>query len=164
MRTIVFARGLPGSGKSYRAAEMKRVYDLAKVSCEIYATDDYWLRPDGIYDFNYDLISNAHMWNQRRAAKAMRADVHILIIDNVNVNWNEIKGYAKLAKLNNYAARVVESETAWKMDVEECYKHNKHGVPYYTILHMYHLWHKSDYIRQKLFEFGLQVIEERVES
>ena len=78
MRELVVMRGLPGSGKSHRAQEIKRVNVIAGISCELCSTDDYWLRPDKTYDFNYDLVSNAHMWNQRSVRKFMEQAVRIL--------------------------------------------------------------------------------------
>jgi chloramphenicol 3-O-phosphotransferase len=58
MKKVVIVRGLPGSGKSVLA---EKYQDTFHDSCFIYSTDDYWMRPDGLYDFNCDLLHKAHM-------------------------------------------------------------------------------------------------------
>ena len=152
---MVIARGLPGSGKSHRANELKKSCDQANIICMVCSTDDYWLRPDKTYDFNYDLISNANLWNQRRTRQCIwQLQPSIIIIDNVNVDWAEIKKYAQIAIETEYEVCLIESKTKWAFDVEECYKRNKHGVPYSTILRMYHSWIDSEDIVNMLLNKG----------
>ena len=53
--SLIIVRGVPGSGKSTFAAKLAN-----EVSGAIFEADDYFIRPDGVYDFNYKLIENAH--------------------------------------------------------------------------------------------------------
>ncbi len=69
MKTLHIMRGLPGSGKSTTARNLALALDAGAKIAAIYATDDYWYRPNGKYDFNYDLIVEAHKWNQLRVER-----------------------------------------------------------------------------------------------
>ena len=154
MKTLYIMRGLPGSGKSTRAKQLR----LQNASiCDLYSTDDYWERPDGTYDFNIDLIKDAHIWNQQRTHKGMQACVDHIIIDNVNTTLREMMPYIKLGVHYGYAISLVESNATWKFDVEECYYRNTHGVPYSTILRMYHEWESTDIIKEELSKIGVKV-------
>jgi adenylate kinase family enzyme len=44
--TVYIMMGLPGSGKSTKAKKLALGNDF------IFSTDNYWIRPDGYYDFN----------------------------------------------------------------------------------------------------------------
>lgn len=148
-------RGIPGSGKSTMARNIQ--LELSKAGNEIvlYATDDFWIRPNGMYDFNYDLITPAHRWNQKRVELAMLGHIDV-IVDNVNSTWKEIQPYVKLAYMYSYVIQLHESDTPWAMNVEECYKRNTHGVPYSTILRMYHEWEPTEDIRINIEQLEIE--------
>ena len=63
----IFMRGAPGSGKSTMAKEISDEFgDREGLSIDDYAvvleTDDYWIRPDGFYDFQAKHLGRAHDW------------------------------------------------------------------------------------------------------
>jgi predicted kinase len=152
LKKVVFTRGLPGSGKSTYAYELKEKHHD---SCFIYSTDDYWLRPDGEYDFNFELLGKSHAWNQRRADETMEdlmdgAYDTIIVIDNTNTTFKEMLPYIKSALQCGYDIEFVEPDTEWRYDVEECFKRNSHGVPYATILKMHQRWETNAEVTRKL--------------
>ena len=151
LKKLVFMRGLPGSSKSTHAHELKAKHHD---SCWIFATDDYWMRPDGVYDFNLDLIGESHAWNQKRTNAIMEAERvqqwdSIIVIDNTNITFDEMKPYIKMALKHGFEIEFVEPDTEWKYDVEECYTRNTHGVPYSTILRMYNEWEDHETVMKK---------------
>jgi hypothetical protein len=154
-------RGLPGSVKSTTAINLAWAVSnspFASETCTIFATYDYWKRPDGHYDFNYELITEAHVWNQRRAADAIQDAINVIIVDNVNTSLREMMPYVLLAKEAEYEVQLIEAESPWKYNVEECYKRNSHGVPYSTILRMYQEWESTLLVKEKLIEMGVKVV------
>ena len=158
VKKLIFVRGLPGSGKSSIARSYKAAH---KDSCYICATDEYWMRPDRKYDFNYDLIGWAHIWNQRRVEEILNTEVNsewdtIVVVDNTNINFTEMKPYIRLALNVDFGISFVEPDTDWKYDVEECYKRNTHGVPYSTMLRMYKAWQETDVVVDLLREMLLR--------
>ncbi|XP_044524209.1 NEDD4-binding protein 2-like 1 isoform X3 [Gracilinanus agilis] len=89
-KQLYLLRGLPGSGKSTLARQLKHNFPRAL----IFSTDDFFFKEDGTYEFNPDVLEEAHDWNQRRARKAMRNGTSPIIIDNTNLHAWEMKPYA----------------------------------------------------------------------
>ncbi|XP_021018298.1 NEDD4-binding protein 2-like 1 [Mus caroli] len=122
---LYLLRGLPGSGKTTLARQLQHDYPRAL----IFSTDDFFFREDGTYEFNPNLLEEAHEWNQKRARKAMRNGISPIIIDNTNLHAWEMKPYAVMALENNYEVIFREPDTRWKFNVQELARRNIHGVP-----------------------------------
>lgn len=154
MKKLILVRGLPGSGKSTIGQEYKKKHSD---SCFICATDEYWFRPDGIYDFNIELIGESHRWNQHRVEEILDEEVDsewdtIVVVDNTNITFQEMKPYIKMALVVGFEIEFMEPSTSWRYDVEECFKRNGHGVPYATILRMSQCWEDHATVLKKLEE------------
>lgn len=115
-KTLVIMRGLPWTGKSYRAKELKEAAEDA----EIYSTDDFWYtqvkpeKPDE-YSFNQRFLGQAHRWNQQRAKRAIEGGKSLIIIDNTNTTAGEPKPYVEYALAQDYAVRIEEpTSDRWK--------------------------------------------------
>jgi predicted kinase len=141
-KKLVLMRGLPGSGKSTRVQELIRE---ALVTCPttatyVCSTDNYWVRPDGYYDFNLKRIGEAHAWNKAQAEQSMKEGLgygtSLVIIDNTNIALKEMAPYISLAATYGYSVEYRQSETPWAWDVDECFRRNTHNVPYETINRM----------------------------
>ena len=137
MPEFIFVRGLPGSGKSFLA---KQILEFFKNNGQIFSTDDYFcLNPEGVYKFKGSQLKQAHAWNQRRVAAAVKADMQVIIVDNTNTTLAELRSYstsARKAHDKGYVVHLRESETQWRRNVEECAKRNSHGVPIKAIQRM----------------------------
>lgn len=130
MKAVYIMHGLPGSGKSYLANQIKEKYETKGIYCPIFSTDDFWyVSEEKPYDFNLARIGKAHRWNQDRCYQAIEAGVQAIIVDNTNTTWKEIKPYAKMAVDNGYDVKIEEPDTKWSKNVEECFKRNTHNVP-----------------------------------
>lgn len=154
IKYMTILRGLPGAGTTTLANRYK---DKHKDSCYICSTDDYWVRPDGTYDFNYMLLGQSHLWNQKRVQDIIDKNMDVwydtvVVIDNTNVTFNEMKPYIKMGVENGYHIEFKEPDVWWKYDVEECFRKNTHGVPYATILKMYQRFESQETVDQKLVE------------
>lgn len=138
--------GISGSGKSFLTKQLKdklndsgrysgRYYDIL-----IFSTDYYWIRPDNVYDFNFRLLKEAHLWNQKTVRDWYNYEDFyfppIAIIDNTNLTTKEITPYLDIAKAYSAKVTIVEPQTEWRYDVNECFKRNQHGVPLETLQKM----------------------------
>jgi len=167
-KRMIIVRGLPGSGKSSIAV------GLGVFADNVCAIDDYWFRPDGTYDFNYDHVLKSYEWNQHRVARIM-VDIDqrseqldgaegglcktTIVIDNVNITFDEILPYARLAQMYHYSIELMEPQTEWRYDVETCYKNNAHNVPYSTVLRMSREWEPTADIVKRLIRCGFNVLK-----
>ena len=108
---LIILRGLPWSGKSYRAKE------LAGKDGLIFSTDEYWYKiEDGknpnIYSFNPNKLKQAHEWNQHRAKEAIQRGKPLIIIDNTNVRKSEPKPYIEMGLVCDYEIMIEEPTSA----------------------------------------------------
>jgi hypothetical protein len=113
-KTLIIMRGLPWTGKSYRAKE------LAGTVGQILSTDEYWYkvnypdRPDE-YSFNPRLLGAAHKWNLLRAQKLIEESYPLIIIDNTNTTPSEPKPYVEYGIAQDYEVRIEEpTSDRWK--------------------------------------------------
>ena len=161
MKKLIIVRGLPGSGKSFLANQLYEKYDYDRcntveenVHClDIFSTDYFWERPNNYYDFNPRLLKEAHQWNYscfNRFMKAYKLYNAIAILDNTNITWSEIEQYVMKAKDLDYSIEILEPDTSWKYDPEECHKRNTHGVPLETIKRMHSKWRSTESLLEKI--------------
>jgi len=150
---LIMMRGLPGSGKSTTAEKLKEIHLPVYRRVDIFSTDDFWGKP---YNFVPAKIREAHLWNQNRALMSLIEHhgtpmmPHCLIIDNTNVSAYELRPYIKPAYMLGYEIAIMEPQTPWAFDVEECAKRNTHGVPLASILGMLNRWDKDVTVEQCL--------------
>ena len=120
-KTLILMRGLPGSGKTYKAQQLCGDHGT------VLSTDDYFKR-HGTYKFEYHLLQRAHFWNQSRAQQAVDGGTSPIIIDNTNMQLWEMKPYIKMASKNNYAIQVEEPDTYWAWDTNRLASINTRGI------------------------------------
>ncbi len=122
-------RGLPGSGKSTKTHEIIKQEGSSKVC----SADHYFIRPDGIYDWNPKLLKQAHFWCYNNARQGCQQGSTI-IIDNTNIKRADMQPYLDLATEFKYD---VEEIVVGKFDEESCKvyaERNVHDCPLDTIL------------------------------
>lgn len=117
VKTLIVMRGLPWTGKSYRAKELQG-------GGVIFSTDEYFykiLKPDkpDEYSFNPRFLFDAHRWNRVRAQKAIEEGISPIIIDNTNTTLEEFLVYAEYAYYQDYQIRIEEPTTQRWMDIRE---------------------------------------------
>jgi len=123
-------RGLPGSGKTTLALTLSK---------NVYATDDFFMN-DGVYVFDYNKISEAHIWNQNRVNSALESELKTVVVDNTNICAWEMKPYALMGYKNDYSILLVESDAEHKWDIKRLAEINSHKVPIEIIEKMYRLY------------------------
>jgi predicted kinase len=157
-KTLYILRGVPGSGKSYKAKE------LAGSTGVIFSTDEFWGSDSEEYLNNFKQAtedgnleqkqSEYHGKNYERAVVALKQGVSPIVIDNTNVEKIHFQHYVDAAKAHGYQVQYAESDfQPWKdirphissknpEELEKASKffhqNNKHGVPQSVILKMLH--------------------------
>lgn len=126
-------RGLPGSGKSTKAAEIALKRDAVVCS-----TDDYFVRPGGAYAWYAAELSAAHAWNLKRAQRWL-SEGDSVIVDNCNVKRAHFQPYLDLAPLFD-GVEIVVVGALDAASVKLYAARNQHSVPEATILRMALQW------------------------
>jgi len=124
-------RGLPGSGKSYLAAQLLE-FCGGERSNHVFSSDDYFMR-NGKYIFNRQEVQYAHKFNQDNVLRAVRNGYSPVIVDNTNTQSWEMHVYIIMAVNHGYAVETLEPLTPWKFSFYQLIKKTVHGVPPNTI-------------------------------
>lgn len=148
MNMFYVMRGLPGSGKSTLVKKISESFMPGEVF--IFSTDNYWIRPDGYYDFNGRRIGEAHAWNFKNCCNALDLQFSCVILDNTNTTLREFNHYVSHANKCFYSTYLVEPLTPWAFDVAECAKRNIHNVPFEAIQRMKDRWEPTQSIMSVL--------------
>lgn len=158
-KKVIIMRGLPWTGKSYRANELKGENGL------IYSTDEYWYKvrkPDQPehYSFNPRYLGDAHRWNQQRFDRSVELGHPLIIVDNTMTTGSEALHYAQYASWQDYQIVVEEPTSERWLEIRELLRDKRgnkkelkdwanklaegskttHGVPAWSIERMMWRW------------------------
>ena len=148
-KTIYIYRGPPGIGKDYLASQ-HIYYDGKGVK---FSTDDYFYEGNlesPVYNFNNELIADAHRWNQMRCLQAMCKNIGPIHITNTNSKGWEMKFYVEEGHRHGYEVHIIDlfsnlpirsvlqvrRESFTDSDLDFLYENNVHNVPYDVIKRM----------------------------
>ncbi|XP_057378037.1 uncharacterized protein LOC130700002 [Daphnia carinata] len=120
-KILIIMRGVPGSGKSYLAHQLKG-------NGVVLSADGYFIN-QGQYVFDRNLLGFAHEWNQKRASEELQKGTNPIIIDNTNLEAWEMQPYVIMALRHNYSVELIEPDTPWREDVRILSQKNIHRVP-----------------------------------
>lgn len=153
MNKCYIMRGLQGSGKSTLA---KAIAD-SNPNSFIFSTDNYFIRPDGFYDFNFRRLHEAHAWNFQNFCEAVDLQLPYVIVDNVNAGLWEFEKYVEYAHKNGYEIYIMEPKTPWANDPNECFKRNTHGVPLDSLIKKWEKFEATASVVKALNRKGIEV-------
>jgi predicted kinase len=143
MRKLIIMRGLPGSGKSHRANNLCLFYRSKDCDAVICSADDFFLIGSN-YEFDASQLDLAHTHCKSMCAEYMKKDYDYIIIDNTNITFKEIIPYLELAVRFKYKVELLESNSVWAWNAEECFKRTVHGVPLDKIKEMLKKYEKVE--------------------
>ena len=117
MNTLYLIRGVPGSGKSTFAYELK----LHNIVNFVFEADDHFIEPDGTYSFDPARLKNAHA-NCQFKTRDWLSGGYSVAVSNTSTTEAEVSTYQKIAEECNarFVSIVVESRHDGT---------NIHGVP-----------------------------------
>lgn len=121
---LYVVRGLPGSGKSTLARRLTR---------HQFEADQYFVQPDGSYDFERSELGKAHAWCRDQVEKAMADKVEEVAVSNTFTQKWEYQPYLNLAAKHGYQTQIIAcaGDPAWA---------NTHDVPQSAIERMRERW------------------------
>lgn len=118
---LILVRGVPGSGKTTYVEKCINGNYYYNYWCE---ADNYFVRADGVYDFNPKLLKNAHEYCYRLAAYFLELSEYskreVVYVSNTFTRVWEMQKYIDFAKANNIPFKVVRCTGNYQ---------NVHGVP-----------------------------------
>ena len=117
-RKVVIMRGPSGSGKS--TYTKKHYPDAYVCSADLFFHDE-----KGNYNFDPKLLGRAHEDCKRKFKKALHEKRPLVVVDNTNTKFWEMKPYIQMAREAGYDVEFVRLSTP----VDVAASRNVHGVP-----------------------------------
>jgi predicted kinase len=155
LRSVMIARGAPGSGKSTRVRKMAEDCRSRGLSVSVCSSDDFFVCPGcNAYHWSKDKLHFAHTWCRQKFESALQAGTNVVIVDNTNVTIRECRPYVMFAQVYGYDVKFLEPETPWAFDAEELAKRNVHKCPREAIERMLKRW-EPDMTVEKCVGLGL---------
>ena len=108
-KIAIINRGIPLSGKSTFAKEIKNTLLNDGYDAKICSTDNYFM-VDGEYKFDSSLLAKYHALNQEDFKKALKDGVDVVICDNTNIEPWEANPYCEMANDNGYYVLILSFE------------------------------------------------------
>lgn len=118
-KDLILLRGLPGSGKSTLG---EVILYLPNNNLKPLSADDYFIMPDGTYNFNFEKLKEAHNDCQQRCANLMMNGVIRIVVANTFTQEWEMKPYFEMAERYGYRIHTLIVENRHGGN-------NVHGVP-----------------------------------
>ena len=125
---LYIVRGLPGSGKSTFAKQLQN--HLQPRTVLHVEADQYWIRPDGFYDFNYNRLGHAHEWCKQKVLDGLSNIIKCddVIVSNTFTTEDSIKPYIEMSLIDKCIPYVIiRCDGEWQ---------NIHNVPEATLQNM----------------------------
>ncbi len=123
-KTLILMRGVPSSGKSYRAKELSLGDDSI-----IFSADHYFGKTPEEYVANWsiDKLSTAHKECQKNVRMLMQRQLPLAIVDNTNTMVRELMPYFEMAVQYQYKVRIEEPTSPWWVNDIAPYLGDKEG-------------------------------------
>jgi len=124
---LVIIRGLPGSGKSTMARELRDEagFPYYHVEADMFFTDD-----NGTYTFNGLEIAAAHDWCHKQVAQALENGLNVVVSNTFTRMW-EIKPYIDMCAKLKIPYKIVEAKGNYQ---------SIHNIPEYAMHKMRSRW------------------------
>ena len=113
MKTLILLRGCPGAGKSTVAHTL---------DCPVFEADMFFVNSQGVYNFDFTKIKDAHAWCQEMAEDHMFNQHEKIAVSNTFTQEWEMKTYYDMAKTYGYKVFSIVVENRHEGE-------NIHGVP-----------------------------------
>lgn len=142
---LVIIRGLPGSGKSTMAKA---------IGCAHFEADMFFVRADGEYRFNKELLSHAHDWCFKMVQRTLECGASA-VVSNTFTTFGQMTRYFHLCLDLNIPAIVMEAKDEFR---------NTHNVPAEAIEKMKARWEslaEGVYSPEQIIDLFNQKMEER---
>jgi len=103
-KLLIISRGPSGSGKSRMSRDLSEQY-----GAPVFSSDDYFMS-SGKYKFDPSKLGENHERNRQRTEDAMANGQSVIIVDNTNTKFWEMKPYVLLAQKYGYSVDFKEPD------------------------------------------------------
>ena len=119
---LYIIRGHSGSGKTTLAIELMKemISKGAMVKDIICEADGYFYTEEGDYNFDRDMLKEAHRWCQEKVRMKMKEKWSKIAVSNTFTRKWEYEPYVKMAKEHGYSVFILECQNDFQ---------NVHDVP-----------------------------------
>lgn len=140
-RKLLLIRGISSSGKTTLAENLvgelfsqgKRVYHIE--------ADHYWIDLEDQYRWNPKYLGLAHQWCLASVVRLFEIlDFETVIVANTFTTVKEMQPYIDYAAAAGISVEILEPDTPWKFDAQECFMRNTHKVPLEVIQKQLDRW------------------------
>lgn len=114
---LIIMQGKPASGKSFIAEAIR--YWAGGAKLPVIVSVDGWLYLDGKYVFTYDRHTEAHQECFTRALELMKQAHPIIILDNPNLKYRDVKQYIISCYKYGYDYQIVRVQVPYHMQVNQ---------------------------------------------
>lgn len=132
---LYIVRGVPGSGKSTRAKELKTWYEGV-----LHFEADMWFERTGEYLFDPTDLHRAHRWCLTSVQTALNQGKKV-VVANTFTTYKEIKDYVKYAQMNGHGVTLITMLQEYG---------SIHNVPEETMTKMRERFESHDSISNKI--------------
>lgn len=142
-------RGLPGSGKTFFVNNFLVKDEPSFVVC---SADHFFEKDVGgktVYNFSYDLLSEAHQFCKDKFVDSVNSEVPLVIVDNTCVKYYEYDFYVSYAEEYGYEVSVIEVVVETRDDLRKIVSRQQHNVLVEKILEMWWKW-ETDPLSMKI--------------
>lgn len=166
-KVLILMRGVPASGKSYRAMEL-----AGDDSSVIHSADHFFGSTPEEYVANWSIekLGMAHKQCQKNTRMRMQRQLPLAIVDNTNTQVRELLPYFEMAVQYQYRVQIEEPTSPWWVNdiapyLEDKEKNRKHLEKMCKIL-----WEKNqsshkvplESIKKMLFRYHFNVTVEQL--
>ena len=125
-------RGISGAGKSTLAKRLAYEAEVLGYSTEICSADDFFMTPDGVYQFDGARLGDAHKTCLKKFLYALESGINFIVVDNTNINIEDMAPYVAVGELFDYDVEILQVNTPASVAT----KRNVHGVPAASVANM----------------------------
>lgn len=138
LRNVIFLRGISGSGKSTLRSLLCSL--LGSERTDSFSADDYFTR-DGLYKFDINKISEAHMECVKSMEIALQnPNIQYIILDNTHTRLWHLSNAENMANKYNAETYYIDITVPDKTHFDLCLKRQCHNVPEEVLLEQWTNW------------------------
>ena len=136
--TVLFLRGISGSGKSTVSTLLTKAFGADKTV--ICSADDY-LMEDGVYKFELSKLSDAHKQCIKSLEASLKSpNVRYIIMDNTHTRLWHLQAAEEIARKHGSKIHYIDIVVPDKTHLGLCLNRQRHNVSKATILAQWTNW------------------------
>lgn len=145
MKIVVIMRGVPGSGKSTVAEQIKR-HAIEQMGCSaVIVSNDlfpgYYANPKGSYEWTREKAKQAKKYCEHNFHACIMEGIDIIIVDNCHLTHKSYSHFEKAALAAGYEVVFNVNIPVMNLEyVQKCASRNKHNVTERMIYDMIKAW------------------------